>query len=184
MLKNNFVRIAIGTVLLLLIPLVFTLTGSGVDGIGWHWTLMDFVFMFVLIFGTGSLFELARTHYTGNSTYTIAAGLALAGTFLLVWINAAVGIIGDSDINALYWLVVITLFLGSAASRFKPQGLSLTLFAAAGVQMLIPVIAFIINQPDFSPGVVHVFMINATFAAIFIASGLLFRARAQASKIA
>lgn len=173
--QNNFIRIAIGTGLILLLPLYLTLTGSGVDGEGFHWTIGDFVFAFVLIFGVASLFELARLKAGGNTAYKFAVGLALAGVFLLVWINGAVGIIGDSDINLLYGAVVVTLFLGSIIARLRPKGMSLTLYAAAFVQFMIPVIAFLINQPDFSPGVAGVFILNSFWVALFAGSGLLFR---------
>lgn len=171
---KNIIRIAIGTALFLLIPLVLTLTGSGVDGDGFHWTWEDFIFAFVLIFGTGSLFELVRQK-AKNSAYKFAAGLALAATFLLIWINGAVGLIGDSDANVMYGGVVITLFIGTIIARLKPHGMSYVLFAAALVQFLIPIIALIIGTPDFSPGVVHVFMLNFFWVMMFVGSALLFR---------
>jgi hypothetical protein len=175
MLHNNFVRIAIGTAVLMLIPLYLTITGSGVDGVGWHWTLGDFIFMYVLVAGAATLFELARRKAAGNSTYTWAAGLAFAGLFLLVWINGAVGIIGDSDINMLYAAVPLTLVLGTIISRLKASGMSVTLFATALVQALIPVIAYAIHTPGFSPGVLEVIILNGFFVAVFAGSALLFR---------
>lgn len=58
------------------------------------------------------------------------------------------------------------------------------LFATAGSQFLVPVIAFIIREPGFSLGVFAVFGLNAGFA-LFVGSALLFRsAGCQSSGIA
>lgn len=60
-------------------------------------------------------------------------------------------------------------------------GMAYVMFLAAAVQMFVPVAAFTIFQPDFSPGVIAVFAINAFFALFFIVSGMLFK---QAGKSA
>jgi hypothetical protein len=44
--------------LLLLIPFVLTLVGNGVERQGWHGTLGDVLFAFVLLVGTGLAYEL------------------------------------------------------------------------------------------------------------------------------
>lgn len=173
--QKNIIRVAIGTGLFLLLPLYLTLTGSGVDGDGFHWTLSDFIFAFFLIFGVGSLFELARRKAAGNTAYKFAAGLALAGIFFLVWINGAVGIIDDSDVNMLYAAVVATLFIGAILARLRPRGMSLTLYATAFVQFMIPIVALIINTPDFLPGVMQTLILNSVWVMIFIASAIFFR---------
>lgn len=144
---------------------------------GWLWTVSDYVLAWIL-FSMVSLGFTFIAHSAKNAPYKAAAGLAIVGTFLLVWVNGAVGIIGDSDANMFYALVVFTLLLGTILSRLKPLGMSYTLFSAALVQALIPVIAFIINTPDFTPGVALVFLLNFFWVALFTGSGLLFR-RAQ-----
>lgn len=161
---------AIIVAMILMIPLVAMQFTTEVQ-----WTGSDFLFMGTLIFGVGVLFELARKRAAGNTAYKAAAGMALLGTFLLIWVNAAVGIIGDSEVNMLYAFVPATLFIGGIAARLKPRGMSYTLFAAALVQATIPAIALIIGTPDFSPGVLVVFILNAFWVMLFIGSGLLFR---------
>jgi hypothetical protein len=183
MINNIFVRIVLGTVVFLMLPLGLTLINpnagmNGGAGGGFDWSPGDFVFAFILIAGTASVFELARRKAT-SSAYKIAAGLALLGTFLLIWVNGAVGIIGDSDVNALYGFVVLTLLFGAIISRFQPQGSATTLFAAAAIQFIIPIIAYFIHTPDFSPGVMQVFMLNAGWVALFLASAIFFRQASQ-----
>jgi hypothetical protein len=164
----NIIRLAVVTVALLILPLVAMQFTDEVV-----WTLSDFVFAGTLIFGTGLLFLLA-IKMTPNNLYRAAAGLALATTFLLIWINGAVGIIGDSDINMLYAGVPLIGVLGALAASFRPRGMARTLFGMALIQALVPVAALIISEPDFAPGVVGVFVLNSVFVLLFAGSGLLF----------
>ena len=176
---------AVVVALILLIPLVLTLLGSGVDGEGWHWTLFDFVFMGTLLFGSGLAYELVARKMN-SVVYRAAVGVALAAAFLLVWINAAVGIIGDGDLdnltNVMYFGVLAVGFIGAVIVRFQPHGMARALFATALAQALVPVIALIIGQPDFAPGVLGVFVLNSFFVMLFVGSALLFRRAAREHK--
>jgi hypothetical protein len=167
---------AVVVALLLLIPLVLTIRDGGVEGVGWNWTLFDFVFMWILLFGAGLVYELLARKMN-SVAYRAAVGLAVLTSVLLVWINGAVGIIGSEDnpANLLYGAVLITGLIGASIARLEPRGMSRTLFATAIAQVLVPVIAFIIWRPDFSPGVLQVFGLNAVFAALWVGSALLFR---------
>jgi hypothetical protein len=79
--KNNFVRIAIVTVGILMIPLLAR----------FPWTLSDFIVMGILISSVGTLVELARTKVR-NKTHRIAliAGFVFLGLWL--WVELAVGL--------------------------------------------------------------------------------------------
>lgn len=177
---------AVIVAIILLIPLVLTLLGSGVDGEGWHWTLSDFVFMGVLLFGAGLAYELVARKMS-NGAYRAAVGVAVAAAVLLVWINAAVGIIGDGDLdspNGMYFGVLAVGIVSALIARFKPQGMARALFATAIAQMSVPVIALIIWKSAFfnPPGVLGVFALNTFFAMLFVGSALLFR-RASATNL-
>jgi uncharacterized membrane protein YbaN (DUF454 family) len=77
----------------------------------------------------------------------------------------------------MYWAVFATLLGGSLVSHFKPRGMARTLFVAALVQLLIPVVAFFIWPAEASwgeAGVVGVFVFNSIFAILFTLSALLF----------
>lgn len=157
--------------LLLLIPAIAMKFTSDVA-----WSLSDFVFMGVLLYGASLLYILlART--TGSTAYRGGAGMAIVTAFLLIWVNGAVGIIGSENnpANALYAGVLIVLFLGAIVSRFKAMGLERTMYTVAAAQMLVPVVTFVTWRPDFTPGVLGVFMLNAIFASLWVGSGLLFR---------
>jgi hypothetical protein len=171
-----------GVALLLMIPLVLTLTGSGKEGEGWYWTASDFVFAFVLMFGAGATYEVISKKMTNNTWYKMAVGLAVLTGFLLLWVNAAVGIIGSEDnlANVLYFGVIAIGFLGAIIARLEAKAMAKVLFTVAAVQMAVPAFAFALWQPPFTLGVVRVFMLNAFFAMFWVGSGLLFRQAGKA----
>ncbi len=118
--------------------------------------------------------------------YRVAVGVALAAAFLLVWVNGAVGIIGNegNPANLMYFGVLAVGVIGALIARLEPHGMARALFATAFAQMLVPVIALIIWQPQVTSwgaaGVVGVFILNAFFATLWLGSALLFR-RASAT---
>ena len=77
-----------------------------------------------------------------RTQYKFAFGLALLAVFLLIWINLAVGIIGDSEdlANLLYIGVIAIGFIGSIIARIKPKGMSRALIVTTGAQILVPII--------------------------------------------
>lgn len=178
--NKRTIIVLIGPALLLLVPLVAMQFSAEVQ-----WSLFDFVVMGVLLYGAGFTY-LLLARMSGSAAYRAAAAMAMVTALLLVWMNLAVGIIGNEDnpANALYAGVLGTLFLGALAARFRAAGMARTLYLAAIVQMLVPVIAFITWRPDFSPGVVGVFVLNAIFAALWVGSGLLFQQAGEVMEVA
>lgn len=91
---RNILFIALGTVLVLLIPLALQLTiGTGVDGQGFNWTSGDFIIMGILIFGIGLVYELIASKVRSIKHRVILA-IVLLLAFLLIWAELAVGIFG------------------------------------------------------------------------------------------
>ncbi len=134
----------------------------------------------VLLLIAGGSYEMRRWLKTRTSAYRFAFRLGLAGAILLGWVNGAVGIIGSEDnpANLMYGAVFAVGLSGSLMARFKPRGMAHTLFGAALVQVLVPVVAFFIWPAQASwgnAGVIGVFLINLIFAMLFVVSGLLFR---------
>lgn len=86
MTARSIARVAIGTGLLLLIPLVAMLLTREVN-----WGPMDFVVAGALLFGTGCawLFIVSRTT---NVKYRLAGGAALLLVLSTIWAHLAVGI--------------------------------------------------------------------------------------------
>ena len=97
--------------------------------------------------GVGLTYELAARK-TGNFTYQAAVVVALGATFILIWVNLAVGIIGDGNnpANLMYAGVPAVGFIGANIARFQPKGMALALFATARAQTLVAVIALIADR--------------------------------------
>ena len=159
--------------LFLMVPLVAMQFTNEID-----WSLFDFVVMGTVLIGIGIAYELVARK-SSKTAYRVAFGIGLAGAFLLFWVNGAVGIIGNEgqDANMLYGAVFVVGSIGSLIARFKPHGMSRTLFTAALVQMLVPVIALIIWPPpttSWAPSILGVFLLSAFFAYLFVVSAMLF----------
>jgi hypothetical protein len=90
--RKHVVRPAVGTLLILLIPLTLQLTiGTGVDGQGFNWKLNDFVVIGALLFITGLLIEYVLTKFPAQKHRLVAVGLIILG-FLWLYAELAVGI--------------------------------------------------------------------------------------------
>ncbi|MFA7395353.1 MAG: hypothetical protein WCZ69_02990, partial [Candidatus Paceibacterota bacterium] len=115
----------------------------------------------------------------GTIAYRAAIMMAIATTLLLVWLNLAVGIIGNENqlINLLYFALVAVGLVSAFLVRFRPHKMSYIMFTLAVGQMLVPLITLIF-LPQVSwgeAGVVRIFILNAFFASSFALSGFLFR---------
>ncbi|HWH22990.1 MAG TPA: hypothetical protein VNT25_06875 [Allosphingosinicella sp.] len=160
-------RLAWGIVpIILLIPLI----GN------WPWTFSDYVFATVLMGMVGLGLELAARK--GNRAYSAGAGLALAASFMLIWINGAVGIIGSEDepANLLFLGMVLVALLGSIAGLFRPAGMVRAMTAAAIAQALVPVAALVLRPGArasiFQP---EVLVLTIFFVGMWLAAAALFR---------
>ena len=182
--NKNIIRMAIATFLILLIPFLAMQFTDDVD-----WSVFDFVSFGALLFGSGLMYELI-TRKSGNKAYRAAVGVALAAVFFLVWINGAVGIIGNEDhpANIMYFWVIGIGIIGAFMARLRPLGMSRALFVTAAAQMLVPVIALIIGslRVGSSQEIFYAFKVltlNSFFVMLFVGSGLLFRQSGKAESI-
>lgn len=109
-----------------------------------NWTLGDFVFASILLFGSCAMFEWA-SRASSNASYRLGCAMAIGGCLAVTWANLAVGIIGNEneDLNLLFLGLPLIALIGAALSRFKPQGLQRTLYVMIAVQVIICVIALI-----------------------------------------
>jgi hypothetical protein len=146
-----------------------------------NWTASDFLFAAVMIGGTGLLIE-AAVRASGKWSYRGGALLALAAAFLLIWINGAVGIIGNEDnpANLVFLAIVGIAAVGTLLARARAGGMALTMFVAAAAQGLTGITIFIAGTAASEPpGPVGLLMLIEAFAAIWLGSALLFRKAAR-----
>ena len=165
---RSVVGVALATALILLIPLLAAPA----------WTLADFVFAGVLIFGTGLTYVLVARK-AGNIAYRSAVGVALAAGFLLVWGNAAMGITdSDADLMFLLWVPAVGI-IGAIIARFQPRGMARAMFATALTVALVAVIALIAGIVPAYNSAFEVLGITGFYVALFVGSALLFRYAAR-----
>jgi hypothetical protein len=160
-----------GAAVLLSLPLVFQAP----------WTASDSVFAAVVFSIVGGFLELA-VRMSRNPWYRLGALVAVAASFLLVWINGAVGIIGSEDNPAnLMFLGVIAIALGgSLIARFRAEGVARAMAAAPVAQALVALPVAVLglgaNEP---PGMTGVLVLVGGFTAMWAVSAFLFRKAAR-----
>lgn len=155
--------------LILLLPLVAMRFTSEVN-----WTVGDFIFAALLIGIVGVTFELT-VRVTPNWAFRGAVAVALAVSFLTVWANGAVGMIGDEDnpYNLLFLGVILLALLGSVAARFRPRAMALAMTAAALAQAALGIVGAL---ADLRGGI-----LSTLFAGLWLLSALLFRQSARSA---
>ena len=163
--RGNKLRIAIWGVaaFVLLLPWAAMQFTSEVN-----WDFADFAVFGAMLLVVGGAYELA-TRLTGNKTYRLALGIALVGTFLLVWINLAVGIIGNegNPANMVFFAIPAVGMVGALISRFEPIGMARALGATAIAQALVAVVA------QFA-GWGSIFILTGFFVLLWLTSAQLF----------
>jgi hypothetical protein len=147
--------------------------GSGTGGV--NWGPMDFAIVGVLVLGSGLLYEYASRR-AGTVAHRAAVGIAVAAGLLLIWVNLAVGMIGDegNPANLMYIFVLFVALVGAAIARFEPREASIAMFATAAAHVVVAAIALFAGLGPLLPA-------DAFFVAAWVASGLLFRQASLAS---
>ena len=100
-----------------------------------------------------AVFLFLKARKPGNTAYKFAVALALLAAFLLLWVNGAVGIIGDegNDANLMYGAVLVVGIIGAIVARFEPHGMVRAMFATALAQALVAVIALVAGWGSAGP---------------------------------
>lgn len=171
--NRDIVGIMLAATLILLLPLLAMQISDEVA-----WGPADFAVAWVLLASTGLTYRLA-TRKAGSIAYRAAVGVAVATALILVWMNIAVGLIGDEDnpANLMYGGVLAVGIIGAIIARFRPHGMARALFATALAQMLVGVIALIAGLG--STLIMNALILNVFFAALWVGSALLFRRAAR-----
>lgn len=168
----SILRVAVGTVALLLIPAVAMQFTNEVD-----WGVGDFIIMGLLLFGIGLSYVLI-TKFATNIIYKAATGLALGSTLFMIWANLGVGLIGSGPNagNLMYIGVVAVVIIGTLLSGFRTAGMERAMYATVLSLVLHTVIALVANMDEY-PGssVIGIVGVNGLFVVLFVISGVLFR---------
>ena len=163
-------------VALLLLP--FVAMRAGADGV--DWSLGDFIVFGVMLGAVGGAFELA-VRASGNWAYRGGAGLGLLAAFLVVWVNLAVGIVGNEQNpwNQLFFLALLIGLAGACITRFRARGMSVAMLTTGGSLMVAYGVART-NRPEEIGAHLLVELVGTSiFALLFVGSAALFRNAAR-----
>lgn len=171
-LHNSFVRVALATALILLIPLLAMLFTDT-----FNWGPFDFIITGALLFAAGITYELI-TKRAGSTVYRAAFAVAIATAAFLFFANLAVGVIGSEDelANVMYLGVIGVAIIGTILARFRAAGMARAMFATALAQASTILIALVFGLhriPESS--VLEIFAVNGFFMMGWVVAGLLFR---------
>lgn len=147
-----------------------------------NWTLSDFVFAAILLFGSLGVYELAA-RMTGDITYRAGAGVAIAALFLLTWINAAVGITDSEADFYIFFGVPAVAILGAIIGRFRSGGMAIAMVVAALAQAMIAVFALAAGIIPAFNSAFEILGITGFFVTLFLGSALLFQRAARATSV-
>ena len=146
------------------------------------WTASDFIFAAVMFGAVGGTFELA-VRASGSWAYRAGSALALGTAFLTVWINLAVGIIGNEDnpLNLMFFAVIAAAIVGAIVAKFEAPGMARAMTVASALQGLIGLGVLITGWGSSEPpGIIGLFVLIEFFAATWFLSGWCFRKAAAA----
>ena len=116
------------------------------------WDVVDFGVFGAMLLGIGVIYKLARRN-ADNKTYRFAVGVALAAAFILIWVNGAVGIIGNesNDDNMMYFGVLAVGIIGAVIARFQPRGMVRAMYATALAQATVAMVVLIAGLGSNAP---------------------------------
>jgi hypothetical protein len=156
-----------GALALLSLPLVAM--ALSVEGVVWDGH--DFAIMGVL-FGLCCIAYEVAVRVARSNVYVLGAGLATATAFGTIWVNLAVGIIGDGGhwANLLFFGVVLLALVGTAIAKLASARMAVAMEATATAQALVGVVAFL-TSPQSPEG----YFFAAFLAALWVIAGQLFR---------
>ena len=146
---------------LLALPLVAMQFTDAVE-----WTGSDFLVMGVILFACCAAFHLG-TQRARDFTQLAAVAIAVGTSFLLVWINLAVGIIGaeDEPANLMYFGVVAVAVLAALYAGPDPRARARAMYAAAIAQTLVAVVVIVLGLGDWRSITLSAFFIVPWIAA-------------------
>jgi len=170
--SRSVLGVVLVTVALLSIPLIAMQFSSEVN-----WSAGDFILMGALLFSIGMLVMLALRS-AAHIAYRAGMLGAIGATFLMIWANLAVGLIGSGPNagNLMYGVVIVVGIVGTYLSRFTAVGMERTMFAMALALVVHTGIALLVGMHHY-PGssVIMILGVNGFFAMLYTLSGLLFR---------
>ena len=178
--RGNRVRWAIwgGAAILLLLPAIaMQFSGTGVV-----WGLEDFIVMGAMLGLACGCYELVA-RLSDRRAYRAGFGLAILTSFLLVWVNLAVGIIGSDDnpANQMYLAVLGIVIVGALVVRGRARAMVWVTALAAIAQAVVAGIALGSRLGTKDPNwPLDLIGASGMFVLLWLGSSMLFRLAGRA----
>ncbi len=141
---------------------------------GFNWSGRDFIGV-GLVLGAACLAWEVAVRGAASNFYRAGAALAIAGALVMVWVNLAVGMIGNEDnrANLVFFVLLALGAAGALIARLRPAGMARTMRLMAGGQALIAA-AIVLTGPDRA-----IALICLLFCGLWALSGHLFAVAAR-----
>jgi hypothetical protein len=165
-LVKTMLRVALGALAVLMVPLVASRMVEG-----WNWSAGSFVVVYFLFFATGMLYALIARKMSVWS-YKLGLAVALVSGFALAWSNMVHVADSENPANLVYYSVLVVGGVGALLARLEARGLARTLFTMAATLALIAVMLPSGAPPELARNMA---IGHGVFVALLTASGLLFR---------
>jgi hypothetical protein len=177
--NTNRLRVVawIFALLLLLAPLVAMQFTTEVN-----WSVADFALFALMLAAAGTALEFLITK-SRHLSYQLAAAIAVLSSFVLVWLNVAVGLIGNENepVNAAYFGVLAVGLAGALLTRLKAQGMYKVLLSMSAAQISVVALALSLGLAKTSVGLIEILILNSIFAGAWLMSAYLFKKAAGSS---
>jgi hypothetical protein len=137
-----------------------------------QWGPVDFLVMGTMLALACGAFELAA-RMTGSVAYRAGVALAVLAAFVMVWVNLAVGVIGEefNPANLMFGGVLLIGTLGAFVARFRPAGMARATVATAAAIVVAGAIGLVVTREDHW----QIAVFSAGLAGLWLVAAALFR---------
>ena len=146
-----------------------------------NWDLLDYL-TFGTMIAVVLIIVMLAWRRARNRAYRGAVAVAVLGAFFLVWVNGAVGIIGneENEANLLFFGVLAVAAVGALLARFRARGMAMALYATALAQVLVAAFAIVTDLGASGPiWPRDILVITGFFSLFWLVSGWLFSRAAK-----
>jgi hypothetical protein len=121
------------------------------------------------------------TRTPGRTAYWAAAAIAVGASLFQMWVNLAVGIVGNEDnpANQGFFGVIVTAIACAFVARFRAEDMVRAMLAVAGVQAFLALI--LATAPSNARDVQPILVLSSAFVAAWLVSAALFWKSARGS---
>lgn len=156
---------------LLLVPAIAMCFDAGV-----HWTASDFGVAGAMLAGACAAYEVA-SRVSGDALQRAGFAVAIAGALALVWVNLAVGLVGDgpNPANVLFMGVAGVAVVAALLARSRTRAM----LATVGTHGLVGIVAACSGWGLPHDHALHVLGVTLLFGLPWLASAALFRLAAH-----